>query len=559
MRIKKLHIKGYKNLKDISFDFDNNDNKLVVLIGLNASGKSNVLEAISKIIYGYYYKQNQNFEFELIYELDDGNKIKLQNGEVFVNNNKKVRAIEKYLPSQVIACYSGEETRLWEEVFSKPYLKYFNKIKLNYIAQKLQFIYVNKYSWEIALLTLLCHNENEDFVKNLFGVSDLNDIDIEFIFSENYEGNKLKFVINDTNVFTIPSFTDKIKEEQEETDGGLLKISQISTMSWGDIQNNEQNNKKWCNKLFEYLFLSTMPKRKKLIDSIKIKGKGKDVRALSEGEKKLILVKCISSILADEKSIVLYDEPDVSLHISKKIELKKLIEKDNHITILTTHSPTLVAELDSKNIFILNSTSDGAEVKNVDTIKNIESITDTKISLIEGTLFYSLDKHILLVEGINDYNYIKEAINKLNYSGFNFHIINCGGADNVPVVLEKSIISLLKPNQKCICLFDNDKQGKDNYEKVKKLSNKNVNNNIIPMHLPRPNNEGNEDFVMENYFPVSAYKNIIVESINRKDNYKELSEYQKPKSVIEKKYQGFSKGDYEGFRTLLKELVSKIN
>lgn len=236
-----------------------------------------------------------------------------------------------------------------------------------------------------------------------------------------------------------------------------------------------------------------------------------------------------------------------------------MIEKDNHITILTTHSPTLVAELDSKNIFILNSTSDGAEVKNVDTIKNIESITDTKISLIEGTLFYSLDKHILLVEGSNDYNYIKEAINKLNYSGFNFHIINCGGADNIPVVLEKSIISLLKPNQKCICLFDNDKQGKDNYEKVKKLSNKNVNNNIIPMHLPRPNNEGNEDFVMENYFPVSAYKDIIVESINSKNNYKELSEYQKPKSVIEKKYQGFSKDDYTGFQILLDELVSKIN
>ncbi|MBQ1175798.1 MAG: AAA family ATPase [Treponema sp.] len=48
MRLKHFYIKDYKNLKDFSLDFENG-NGLSILIGNNGSGKSNVLEAISKM------------------------------------------------------------------------------------------------------------------------------------------------------------------------------------------------------------------------------------------------------------------------------------------------------------------------------------------------------------------------------------------------------------------------------------------------------------------------------------------------------------------------------
>ncbi len=48
MRLKSLWIDGFKNLKDFNIDFEKQDG-ITVLIGNNASGKSNVLEAISAI------------------------------------------------------------------------------------------------------------------------------------------------------------------------------------------------------------------------------------------------------------------------------------------------------------------------------------------------------------------------------------------------------------------------------------------------------------------------------------------------------------------------------
>lgn len=566
MKLLRLSVNGYKNLgANTVFNFENCSN-YVALIGLNGSGKSNILEAISTIIHSYYYKQpipniaGGGFEFLFEYE-KDGNTIRLQNNQIFVNNKLRQKNTKLYLPSQVIACYSGEELRLWEDIFSKPYLQYFNKIKLNYLDQKLRFIYINKYSWESALLTLLCHEQSIDYIKNLLGINDLQDIDISFVFYDDYDSRKEKYSISNTSELTIPQFTDRIKNEQELD--ANLKVSQISSIDLGNLQ-NENHNDEWCRKLFDFLFLATMPKNKKIIKRINIEFNNKDVRKLSEGEKKLLLIKCISSILADNSSIVLYDEPDVSLHISRKKEIKNLIENKNHFTVLTTHSPKLIKELEEKNVFIVNNNA-SVEVIDTDTIRNIEHITHNEFSLVDATLMYSLNKDILLVEGTNDYNYILEAISKLSpqFDNFNFHIINCGGADNVPTVLEQSIVNLLKPNQKCVCLFDYDGQGRRNFQKIEDIVINCGNNNIIPMYHPKddgtPHTGTNEqdNFLMEYYFPVISYKNIIINEFQNKNTFRQLSEYQQPKSIIQNKYKSFNSIYYSNFAVLLQQLISE--
>ena len=53
MKLKKLHINQYKNLKDFTIDFESG-NGLTMLVGNNGSGKSNVLEAISGIFHDLY-------------------------------------------------------------------------------------------------------------------------------------------------------------------------------------------------------------------------------------------------------------------------------------------------------------------------------------------------------------------------------------------------------------------------------------------------------------------------------------------------------------------------
>ena len=65
----------------------------------------------------------------------------------------------------------------------------------------------------------------------------------------------------------------------------------------------------------------------------------------------------------------------------------------------------------------------------------------------------------------------------------------------------------------------------------------------------------NEDFYMEDYFPVDAYKTDIINTINGKTSFKQLEEYQKPKSIIQKKYETFDSSKYENFRVILDETL----
>lgn len=120
MKLKKLHIENYKNLKDFDLDFEN-DNGLSIIVGNNGSGKSNILEAISGLFCEWYGKVKYTFpcDYSISYEIDN-HQIKL-----FKKENKLTRQIDYidysvknpkndpiFLPSNVIALYSGEDMRL---------------------------------------------------------------------------------------------------------------------------------------------------------------------------------------------------------------------------------------------------------------------------------------------------------------------------------------------------------------------------------------------------------------------------------------------------------------
>lgn len=52
MRFKSFHIKNYKGISDCRIDFDKPDPRVIALIGLNESGKTTILEAISHFVAG---------------------------------------------------------------------------------------------------------------------------------------------------------------------------------------------------------------------------------------------------------------------------------------------------------------------------------------------------------------------------------------------------------------------------------------------------------------------------------------------------------------------------
>ena len=66
MRIDKLWIKGFRNLKDFKIDFDE-DQLTTVLIGRNGTGKSNLIEAIVIIFRNLDLSKPPVFSYNLTY------------------------------------------------------------------------------------------------------------------------------------------------------------------------------------------------------------------------------------------------------------------------------------------------------------------------------------------------------------------------------------------------------------------------------------------------------------------------------------------------------------
>lgn len=517
MKLIQLQINGYKNLTSKTvFDFKDCTN-YVALIGLNGSGKSNILEAISRIIYSYHHKEPiNNFSYLLEYEKDN-KTIRLENNEVFVNNKKRKKQINDFLPSQVIACYSGEETRLWEDIFQQPYLAYFNKIKLNYLSQKLHFLYINKFNWNSALLMLLCHNDGQQFIKDLLGIADLQtEIKIRFRFVDEYENRKQKFSLDNTSELTVPQFIDRIKKEQEGEPSQYLQISQISSIDLGNIQNENQNDQ-WCRQFFEYLFLATMPKSKKLIESIDIEFGNKNVRTLSEGEKKVILVKCIA-ILALQDSFVLLDEPDSHVHLERKKQIIEALSQTNHISFFTTHSPTLTKYCTKENVFKIEN---GVVTLANSIYEGIEHLIDEDDVL--KAMFSSKD--IILCEGKTDDLYINKALEhfKEDYPTLKFDFLRIGGTDheNIKHVIDKLST---ESGKKIIILVDRDGAGENVYRQLfpglttekKDIDYKSYKDNIVFLMIPPiDSTQTNSSFQIENYFGNDLIRDVAKDFIDK--------------------------------------------
>ncbi len=178
MKLKKLQIKKYKNLIDFTVDFESGKG-LSILIGNNGSGKSNVLEAISGIfVNAYSAKAIHKFVYSLTYEIK-GKEVKLEQTiyrcQYYVDGKViavKELALRGLLPTNVIALYSGEDKRWWHNYYEPFYLKFTRDINAgtsNTLSPKMY--YINKYYWDIALLSLVYSTAEDDkqFLRETIG------------------------------------------------------------------------------------------------------------------------------------------------------------------------------------------------------------------------------------------------------------------------------------------------------------------------------------------------------------------------------------------------------
>lgn len=551
MRIKSIFVKKYKNICEQTLTFPN-DSSYVALIGLNNSGKSNWLEAISLIFRDMYTGEKAGFTYKVNYDVD-GKNYELTSRSLKVDGktiNKKISAA----PSNVIACYSGESLRLWRLAYEEYYMTFFSGVAKNEYSDP-KMMYINKYSWAICLIVLMC-SEDETvrcYLKDHLGIEELSKVNVEFEFNEQNIG-KLKD--ND-----IKGFLSRIYQRGKAR--AKFPMSMIGTIDIGVAENKEK-----CKRLFYILLLAAMPKRneqirlEKSITKIGIDINGRLLEDISEGEKKLILITCITKILADNNSLLILDEPDAHVHVANKMHMCDLFRSFDGQIVLTTHSPLFSDKLGNYSLRFIN---DG-RVEDVPRQKRVSTLSDGYVTFVDGACLLS-SKNMIVVEGHYDIAYIKRAIevfskqaskySKLYKVGF----IAQGGADQTGFFIDDAIMPVIDNIDKIVFLFDFDDNGMNGMKEVK---NRNSEKILGLYYSDDYVNGGCQKFYLEDYFPADCFSHELYSTVQQITGFKKFRDIKEvgrglPKAVktmINKSYMKFGDEKFYGFKPLLDKLLN---
>lgn len=354
MRLKKLKIVKYKNLKDIEINFSSN---YTIFIGENGGGKTNILEAISKIFSDLYSNKLGNF-FKENYEIEYEIKNKIVNLKFTKDNNEleskvdsvdiKRTELQDYLPEHIILLYSGKDKKL-EEVYKKMTKSYIdnNLYKLEKVPLRKMLYLTPEYN-KILFLNYLKENEEEKTIAN--------SIEISLKMPTTWEKNKPTKAQGINGIFENAKGELKVLLEKWGEEVSYEEGKFFFTNNNPNINNNFLKDDDLINfKTLDLFLLSD------IIQDIKIEvDRNIEFDSFSEGQKQKYMNLALINLFPEKEVLILLDEPDSHLHPKwireYGVQLNDILEanKKQHL-LYVTHSPLILGTTNDENIYILKN------------------------------------------------------------------------------------------------------------------------------------------------------------------------------------------------------------
>lgn len=407
------------------------------------------------------------FKYEIVYEID-GVAYERKN-RVARRGGVKIAGGDMVYPTSVIACYSGEDTRLWKEAYEPYYMQYFKKAVRD-VTYYPKTMYINKYSWKTAFISLLCSPKEtvKQFLRDNLGLADISTVTVRFVADT---AKRETF----QNHFACRWYDNlmALQDQSAQHEINANEIASTDMMRFGARANEDPE------RVFQFLYLLSMPERNdegqtidKLITDIKIKIGDVDFDNLSEGEKKMILIECITQILADDNSLVLLDEPDAHVHIDNKRKILEAVEHFNGQTILTTHSPVMCNMVKEPINILLLMNGTPIYTSRLDKLKELSG---NELKYYEGAFVLS-SKNMLVTEGIYDIRYLRKAIDVFSKTNPKYKklreigMLYAGSASEAHIIYDELLSGMMDKIEHVVFLFDYDKAGLDEWKRINTLA-----------------------------------------------------------------------------------------
>ena len=319
MKIEKVHIKNIKGIKDLELSFRKDDKilDLIVLAGVNGSGKTTILEAIKDFFNNKYLNFNKpeksNVNLDIFFE--DFEKKQIEEAE-----KSSIDNYEHKLQDFFSALQSYEYNRKNNgEYYSYLIAKFFeNPPKIIYVPAENKFEEIQTYSTTLSKKYKFINTINSNVIRDI----------------PSYIATRRNYLATIEEDLTMKEITNKVVNE----------INDIFNILELDVKLKGFSKDERTIPIFE-----------------NSAGEEFDINDLSSGEKQLFLRTLSIKMLEPDNSIILIDEPELSLHPKwqqRIIEVYKNIGKNNQI-IVATHSPHILGSVSNENIFILYRNENG--------------------------------------------------------------------------------------------------------------------------------------------------------------------------------------------------------
>lgn len=415
MRIDKIYIEEFKNLKDFSIDL-NEDHMSTVLLGQNAAGKSNLLEALVIIFRDLDLEDETTFNYVLEYRckgiflkveggFDTRGKfqfykgLKLKNSIVYITKPISKTLIKKnkqdYLPRYVFSYYSGVSNRLLEH-FDKHQKRFYDALLKNEGGDvpPRPLFYARLIHSHFVLLAFYAFQEEKinTFLKDYLNIIGLESV-LFVLKKPQWNGDKekgdpkfwyakgvVKDFLNDLWDASIGPIYHKAKVREDfnkHPDQEQLYLYISNQEKLKNIAKKYGTNTDFFKSL-ESTYISD------LIQEVRVKVKKVNVngditfKELSEGEQQLLTVIGLLRFTKEDESLILLDEPDTYLNPLWKWKYMNLLEEysgkdDTSQILMTTHDPLVIGGLTKEEIRIFQSKKaidkDGKEYQQIETFE----------------------------------------------------------------------------------------------------------------------------------------------------------------------------------------------
>jgi predicted ATP-binding protein involved in virulence len=396
MQLKSLYIDNYKLLKDFTIDFNK---EVSILIGINGSGKSSILECLAQIFSDAYLQESSKFGFKLVYEMrleeillqsattsefkTEYIKVEINaarkysklrykvstENEVLVKESdieKKYGSLEKILPSNIVIYYSGQA-----EIMKRICLPHNEKLSKDYrkgnTNMQRSFFYFEPPLFNLILLTLLSYQYGDvpTFLLDRAKIKGVQSIKISLRKPSWGRGSLKGWWGAKGEVKTFLDYLEHVENEGsvknqrtvriEDLNNDAIVITIIGQEKLFEIREHFVEEKTFF-KMLNTLYIDGFQPNL-WFSFIQEDASGQHIfNILSEGEQQAIIIRGLIELANNEHTLFLFDEPDTYLHPSwQRNFIESINELSNNTTynnsqfLITTHSPQLLSNADPTN------------------------------------------------------------------------------------------------------------------------------------------------------------------------------------------------------------------